>query len=88
MQRLQKKLRSASETVLSSQREYLAARGDRTSRFTASILRVFAPVVLGTVGGGEDAGPNISPGAVVERLFLYVPTCQSCGWGKIAHDRT
>jgi hypothetical protein len=42
-------------------------------------MRVFALVVLGTVSGGEDAGPNISPGAVVERLLLYVPTRQSCG---------
>ncbi len=46
-------------------------------------MRVFAPVVLGTVSGGEDAGPNISPGAVVQRLFLYVPICQSCGWEKL-----
>ena len=51
-------------------------------------MRVFAPVMLGTTRGGEDAGPNISPGALVERLFLYVPTCQSCGWGNFAHDRT
>jgi hypothetical protein len=35
-------------------------------------MRVFTPVILGTVSGGEDAGPNISPGAIVERLFLYV----------------
>ena len=40
---------------------------------------VFAPVVLGTVSGGEDAGPNISPGAVVQRLFLFVPTRQPSG---------
>jgi hypothetical protein len=51
-------------------------------------MRVFAPVMLGIISGGEDAGPNISPGAVVERLFLYVSTCQSCGWGNFAHDRT
>jgi hypothetical protein len=79
MQHLQKILRSASETVLSNQRTYLAACGNRTCRFTASIMRVFALVVLGTVSGGEDAGPNISPGAVVERLLLYVPTRQTCG---------
>lgn len=42
-------------------------------------MRVFALVVLGTVSGGEDAGPNISPRAVVERLLLYVPTRQTCG---------
>lgn len=88
MQRLQKKICSATGTVLSSQRKYLAACGDRTCRFTASIMRVFAPVMLGTISGGEDAGANISPGAVVERLFLYVPTCQSCGRGNFAHDRT
>lgn len=88
MQRLQKNLRLASKIVLSGQRKYLAACGDRTCRSTASIMRVFALVMLGIVSGGENAGPNISPGAVVERLFLYVPTCQSCGWGKFAHDRT
>jgi hypothetical protein len=88
VQRLQKKISSASEIELSSQRKYLAACGDRTCGFTASIMRVFAPVMLGAISGGEDAGPNISPGAVVERLFLYVPTCQSCGWGNFAHDRT
>jgi hypothetical protein len=46
-------------------------------------MRVFAPVVLRTISGGEDAGTNISPGAVVERLFLYVPTRQSCGWENL-----
>jgi hypothetical protein len=70
MQRLKKKICSASESVLSSQRKYLAACGNRTCRFTASIMRVFTPVMLGTISGGEDAGPNISPSAVVERLFL------------------
>ena len=50
--------------------KYLAASGDRTCRFTASIMRVFALVVLGTVGSGKDAWPNMSPGAVVERLLL------------------
>jgi len=48
--------------------KYLAACGDRTRGLTASIMWVFAPVVLGTVSGGEDAGPNISPGPVVQRL--------------------
>lgn len=47
-------------------------------------MRVFAPVMFGTVSGGEDAGPTISPSAVVERLFLYVPTRQSYGW-EIPH---
>ena len=28
--------------------------------------------MFSTVSGGEDAGPNISPGAIVEGLFLYV----------------
>jgi len=70
MQRLKKKICSAGESVLSSQRKYLAACGNRTCRFTASIMRVFTPVMLGTISGGEDAGPNISPSAVVERLFL------------------
>lgn len=41
-------------------------------------MRVFALVVLGTVSGSEDAGPNISPRAIVERLLLCVPTRQSC----------
>lgn len=50
--------------------KYLAACGDRTCRSTASIMRVFAPVMLGTVGSGIDAWPNMSPGAVVERLLL------------------
>jgi hypothetical protein len=78
-----KKLRLASEIVSSSQREYLAACRNRTCRFTSSIMRVFAPVVLGTVSRGEDTGPNVSPCAIVERLFLYVPTRHSCGSGKI-----
>ena len=47
-------------------------------------MRVFAPVVLGTVSGGEDTGPYISPGAVVERLLLYVPTRRSCVCGNFA----
>jgi hypothetical protein len=51
-------------------------------------MRVFAPVVLGAVGGGIDAGPNIGPCAVVEWLLLHVPTCQPCGWGNSAYDIT
>jgi hypothetical protein len=50
--------------------KYLAACGDRACRTTASIIRVFALVMLGTVGCGINAGPNISPGAVVEGLLL------------------
>ena len=89
MQHLQKK-NSASETVLSSQRRYLAACGDRTCRFTASIMRVFAPVMLGIISGGVDPGPNISPGAIVERLFLLVTSLHvsHVDGEKFAHDRT
>jgi hypothetical protein len=74
--------------LLGQQINYLAACGDGTCGPTASIMRVFAPVMLGTVGGGIDAGPNIGPRAIVEWLLLRVPTCQPYGWGNIAHNLT
>jgi hypothetical protein len=60
---------------------YLASRGNRTRRPTASIKGVFALVMLGSVGSGKDTRPNVRPGAIVEGFLLYVPTCESWAMG-------
>ncbi len=53
---------------------YLAASSDRARWPATGVVRVFAFVMLGYVGGGVDTRPNISPGAIVERFLLQVPT--------------
>jgi hypothetical protein len=55
---------------------YLATSSDRARGLATSVLRVFAFVMLGCVGRGEDTRPNITPSAIVERFLLQVPTCQ------------
>ena len=67
---------------------YLASSGDRTRRSTASIKRVFTFVMLSSVGSGQDAGPNVCPGTVVEGLLLCVQTYQSWRCESIVHVRT
>lgn len=77
--RLEKKKKRVQTTGArkSGSAKYLASCGNRTCRTTASIIRVFALVMLGSVGSGKDAWPNVCPRAVVERFLLYVPTCES-----------
>jgi hypothetical protein len=58
---------------------YLAACGDGTRRFTASVKRIFTLMVLGTVRSSKYPRPDVSPGAVVQRFLLYVPACQLYG---------
>jgi hypothetical protein len=53
---------------------YLATSCDRARRFSPGVVRVFAFVMLGYVGRGEDARPNIGPSAIVERFLLQVTT--------------
>jgi hypothetical protein len=50
---------------------YLASRGNRTCRPSASIMGVFALVMLGSVGSSKDTWPNVCPGAIVEGFLLY-----------------
>ncbi len=48
----------------------LAASRDGARGFATRVQRVLALVVHSLVGGSEDAGRNIAPCAVVERLLL------------------
>ena len=50
----------------------LAASCDGAGRTTAGIVRVLLLVVLGLVGGGEDARTNVRIGTAVEG-FLFAP---------------
>jgi hypothetical protein len=65
---------------------YLAACGDGTRRFTASIKRIFTLMVLGTVCGSKYPRPDVSPGAVVQRFLLYVPA-MSAVWMRKHYTR-
>lgn len=49
---------------------YLATSSDRARRSATGVVGVFAFVMLGYIGRGEDTRPNISPSAVVERFLL------------------
>ena len=48
----------------------LATSRDGARRLAAGVERVLALVVLRLIGGGEDAGRDIAPCTVVERLLL------------------
>ena len=48
----------------------LTTSRDRARRLAAGVERVLALVVLRLVRGGQDAGPDVGPRAVVERLLL------------------
>ena len=50
---------------------YLAASSDGARRLAAGVERVLALVVLRLVRGGEDAGADVRPRAVVHRLLLH-----------------
>jgi hypothetical protein len=54
---------------------YLATSGDTAHRPTTGIVRVFAFVMLGYAGHGEDTRPNISPSTIVERFLLQASIC-------------
>ena len=55
---------------------YLATRRDRASRTTSCIVRIFSPMILCLVGGGENARANISPCSIVERFLLESTSLQ------------
>lgn len=49
----------------------LAASSHGASRVPTGIQGVFALVVLGLIGCGQDARSNIGPSTVVERFLLW-----------------
>lgn len=49
---------------------HLASSGDRTSRLPPGVEGVLTLVVLRLLASRVDAGTNVGPGAIVERLLL------------------
>lgn len=51
-------------------RTHLASSGNRTRRLPTGVEGVLALMVLRLLASRVDAGTNVGPGAVVERLLL------------------
>jgi len=71
---------------------HLASRGNRTCRPTASIMGVFARMMLGSVGSGKDTWPNVCPGAIVEGFLLApkdicIGVCIKVRYNQIIRER-